>query len=102
MAIPIDELVNRTLVKLAEDQDAMLGARPSGDIDLVITPTNPISEKWDLRGTSAAGCGFLDRVWQRSHILNPKDLAKFKSQADAWGLRYHTDWSCVRTERIDP
>ena len=100
--VPISALAAQAALQLRVDQMICLGAEAGPGNDIVISPSNPISERWKLEAKTPAGRGLLERIWQRDFILNPSDLAKFKALCEDWGLSHETDWNCVVVERIDP
>ena len=100
--VPPNTLAERASLQLRVDQMICLGAEAGPSPDIIISPSNPISERWKLKANTPAGRGLLERIWQRDFILNPSDLAKFKALCGDWGLTHETDWNCVVTERIDP
>lgn len=84
-----------------------LGASPGPGYDIVIRSTNPVSTYWEVRWATKCGEMWLKHMytWPKGftmQLFSNEKLANMKRAAVDWGLSYHTDWSHIRKERVDP
>lgn len=84
--------------------DGMTQAIEAMIVDVIITPTNPTSNRYRIKGNTPAGEIYINTLVQRlpDLIQSGEPLRRFKESLTACGLTFTTDWSSALEPKIDP
>lgn len=62
-------------------------------IDILFTPTNPISTRYHVTAQTLLGHAWIDRYCVSRLAYSQKDIRQLTARLDAQGLSFRVDWA---------